>query len=285
MQAQQWSLMDVLKWTTERFAKAQFSSPRLDAEILVATALQTTRVGLYTHFDKPLGEDEKVRVRELVKRRLAGEPVAYLVGEKEFWSLPFAVDSRVLIPRPDTETLVQTALELARASGAGRIVDVGTGSGAVAVVLTKELPEAQVIATDVSEGALEIAAGNAQRHDVAERVQFVLGDLLAPVEAPVELVVSNLPYIPSGDMAALSAEVKREPAGALDGGEEGLALIERLVNEAWAKLVSGGALVMEHGFDQGERVRALLTQAGYETPTTVRDLAGHPRVTHGRKPS
>jgi release factor glutamine methyltransferase len=278
-----WTTLDVLAWTQKRFAERGLGSPRLDAEVLLAHALRTTRVALYTGFDKPLEEAELASYRELIKRRLAGEPVAYLVGEQEFWSLPLHVDARVLVPRRDTETLVETALRLAPA--ARRSADIGTGSGAIVLALLKERPEATAVAVDASEGALELARKNAARHGMTERVRFALGDLTGPLDGVFDLVVSNPPYVPRRDLPGLPPEVRREPASALDGGVDGLDVLRRLPPAAREHLAPAGVLAVEHGFDQGEAVRALFAAAGYLEVATTRDLGGHERVTSGKLPA
>jgi release factor glutamine methyltransferase len=279
--AETWTPLKVLAWTAAKFGERKIASARLDAEVLLAHALGTTRVGLYTAFDKPLQDAELGAYRELVRRRLAGEPVAYLVGQQEFWSLPLKVDARVLIPRRDTETLVETALR--RAPAALRIADVATGSGAVALALAKERPDAAVVATDASEDALAVARANAAA--LALPVRFVAGDLLAPLAGETfDLIVANPPYVPSGAIAGLAAEVRREPRAALDGGPDGLALIRPLVAAAPAALAPGGVLAIEHGFDQGEAVRSLFAAAGLADVDTARDLGGNERVTSGRNP-
>ena len=271
--------MSVLSWTSGRFAERGIASARLDAEVLLAHVLKTSRVGLYTGFDKPLEEDELAAYRELIKRRLAGEPVAYLVGEQEFWSLPLSVDARVLIPRRDTETLV----EVGRRAGGHRVADVATGSGAVALALAKELPEARFVATDLSDDALAVARANVTRLGLADRVELRAGDLVDPLDGEFDLVVANPPYVPTGDLSGLSVEVRREPRQALDGGRDGLDVIRRLVPAARARLVEGGTLAVEHGFDQGPAVRALFESADYRDVTTTKDLAGQERVTSGRR--
>lgn len=276
-----WTTLKVLDWTAGRFARAGMGSPRLDAQVLLAHALKTDRVGLYTHFDKPLRGEELAACRALIKRRLGGEPVAYLTGEKEVWSLSLAVDERVLVPRPDTETLIEAVLDrLKPRDGAMTIVDVGTGSGAIAIVLARELPAARIIATDISDDALAVARGNIERHGVGDRVTAVAGDLLAPVSQPVDAIVANLPYIPTAEVGKLAAEVKREPRLALDGGEDGLDLIRRLLADAPTKLASDGLLALEHGADQAENLAALIAATpGLHLIETRNDLAGHPRVT------
>jgi release factor glutamine methyltransferase len=288
-----WTILEVLKWTTARFAERGLPTPRLDAELLAAHAFALQRVSLYTEFDRPLSAPELARFRELVKRRQTGEPVAYLTGRKQFWSLDLEVDGRVLVPRPDTETAVEAALQICRAeaertSGTDRerlrIVDVGTGSGAIALVLKKELPRAEVLAIDCSPDALAVARANALR--LGLEVTFIEGDLLAPLagSAPFDLVVANLPYVPSGDIPGLAPEVRSEPLLALDGGEDGLALVRRLVAAAAAVLRPGGAVVLEVGIGQAGAVIELARAAGLVEPQTRADLAGTSRVVIARRP-
>lgn len=281
-----WTPLRVLEWTTRRFEAAGVDSPRLAAQVLLAHALGCDRIGLYTQFDKPLGQGELGRYRELVRRRLAGEPVAYLVGTQEFWSIELAVDDRVLIPRRDSETVIELVLgELGDRAAPIRIADVATGSGALALVLLRELPAATAVATDLHPGPLAVAAANAERLGVRERIELREGDLLAPLAGDrFDVIVANLPYVPSGDIAGLSAEVRREPSAALDGGADGLDLVRRLAAGVAAHLAPRGLVALEHGFDQGEAVRARLAEAPgpFEAPWTRADLAGQPRVTAAR---
>jgi release factor glutamine methyltransferase len=278
-----WTPLKVLQWTATRFGDRGIDSARLDAEVLLAHVLATTRVGLYTAFDKPLGKEELASYRELVKRRLAGEPVAYLVGRQEFWSMSLEVDPRVLVPRRDTETLVEVGLRFARhPPGVRRLADVATGSGAVALALAKEIPDATVVATDVSEDALAVASANVTRLEMGARVELRRGDLCAPIAGESwDLIVSNPPYVTDAEMRELSAEVKKEPRGALAGGADGLDLIGRLVPAATKLLRDGGMLAIEHGWKQGEAVRAIFTAAGLRDVETIQDLAGRDRVTRG----
>lgn len=280
-----WTTLKVLTWTTGRFTERGLGSPRLDAEVLLAHVLGTTRVGLYTAFDQPLSEGELTRMRELIKRRTGGEPVAYLVGEQEFWSLALHVEPAVLIPRRDTETLVEVALREARHRTIHRLADVCTGSGAVALALATEVPTAEIWASDVSPDALAVARKNVERHKLEARVQLVQGDLCAPLAAgaPFDLIVSNPPYVRDAEIATLSTEVQREPRLALAGGADGLDLVRRLAPAARELLAPGGFLALEHGFDQASDVRELLAAAGFGEITTTRDLAGHERITAGRK--
>jgi release factor glutamine methyltransferase len=282
-----WTPLRVLDWTTRRFEAAGVDSPRLAAQVLLAHALGCDRIGLYVQFDKPLGPDELARYRDLVRRRLAGEPVAYLVGTQEFWSLALAVDERVLIPRRDSETVVDLVLaEITDRSAPLAIADIGTGSGALALALLRELASARAVATDLQAEALALAAQNAVQLGLAERVDFCQGDLLAalPPGRAFDVLVANLPYVRSGEIERLSPEVRREPRSALDGGADGLDLIRRLVGGLAAHLGPGGLVALEHGFDQGPAVRALLEGAPgpFEPAWTRADLAGHPRVTAAR---
>jgi release factor glutamine methyltransferase len=282
-----WTTLEVLNWTSQRFGEAGVESARLEAQVLIAHALGCTRVQLYTGFDQPLGDDELARIRGLIKRRLGGEPMAYLIGDQEFWSLPFHVEPAVLIPRHDTETVIHVVLDAVADRGAPRrVLDVCTGSGILAVTLARELAAATVIATELSPEAAAVARRNASRHAVDDRVEVRVGDLLAPVasEQPFDIVVSNPPYLASGDMAALSTEVQREPRLALDGGADGLDLIRRLLADLPPRVVAGGLVAIEHGFDQGDAVRAVVDATGAFAPAATRpDLAGRPRVTWARR--
>jgi len=276
-----WTVLEVIRWTVARFTERDLATPRLDAELLVAHALGLPRLQLYVQFDRPLLADELAAIRALIKRRQAGESVAYLVGKKEFWGLEFAVDARVLVPRPDTETLIEEARERLAGVEVPRLADVGTGSGAIALTLAKLFPAAAVFAVDISPAALEVARGNAERLGLG--VTFVEGDLGAPLaeQAPFSLLVANLPYIPSGDLAALPAEVRVEPTLALDGGPDGLALVRRLVAEAPALLGPGGVLALEIGAGQAPATAELLRAAGFTDVQTRRDLGGIERVVSG----
>ncbi len=286
MAAQTWTTLAVLDWTAQRFTEAGISGARLEAQLLLAHVLGCSRVQLYTGFDKPLAEAELAAYRALIKRRLGGEPVAYLLGEHEFWGLPIYVDASVLVPRPDTETVIEVArtLVIDRAA-ACRVLDLCTGSGAIALGLAKELPAAQVIATDVSAEAVAIARKNVERNQLADRISVRQGDLFAPVAGETfDLIASNPPYVATAVIATLSPEVRREPILALDGGADGLVFYDRICREAAAYLAPGGALVLEHGYDQAETVHARLAAAGFTEITLVHDLGKQPRVTWGRRP-
>ena len=225
-----WTTLAVLDWTTKRFQDAQVSAARLEAQVLLAHALSCKRIELYTNFDRPMSEAELASYRGLIRRRLAGEPLAYLVGEHEFWSLPFWITPHVLVPRPDTETLIEVVLARGGAvttkPGQGRVLDLCTGSGAIAVSLLHELPELTGVATDLSPEAVAVAVRNAERNGVSARLEVRQGDLWAPVAGEqFDLVVSNPPYVASEVIPTLSAEVRAEPRMALDGGPDGLASV------------------------------------------------------------
>jgi len=280
-----WTTLAVLDWTTQRFAEAGISSARLEAQLLLAHVLQCTRMQLYTGFDKPLAEAELAGYRALIKRRLAGEPVAYLLGEHEFWGLPLTVDPSVLVPRPDTETVVEVARDtFPDRSIPCTVLDLCTGSGAIALALAKELTAARVIATELSPEAAAIARKNAERNGLADRVDVRTGDLFAPVAGEkFDLIVGNPPYIATSVIATLSSEVQREPRLALDGGADGLAFYDRICAQAAEHMLPGAAIVLEHGFDQADAVGARLAAAGFEQITLTRDLGKNPRVTSARR--
>jgi release factor glutamine methyltransferase len=281
--AESWTTLRVLDWTTSRFQRAGIEPARLEAQVLLAHTLACDRVRLYTNFDRPLHPDELAAYRQLIQRRLAGEPMAYLTGEQEFWSLSFRVTPDVLIPRRDTEIAIEVVLDAVPDRAAPlRIADVATGSGALAVTLARELGQAAVVATDVSEAAARVARDNAERLGVADRIEVRLGDLLAPLRGEVfDVLVSNPPYVRTPDIAGLAPEVRCEPRLALDGGADGLACLRRIVAGAAAHLAPGGLLALEHGFDQDAAVRQLIDVTGAFAPAqTRRDLGGHPRVTH-----
>ena len=237
-------------------------SPRLDAELLLAHVLVVNRAALFTWPDRRLTPKELTRYRDLVARRANREPLAYIIGHREFFGLDLAVGPACLIPRPETELLVEHALRLARRlAQAPQIADVGAGSGAIAVALAVHLPEATVVALDGSAEALAVAAGNARRHGVAGRVHCLQGDLLAPLHGPVNLIVANLPYVTTEEWAGLPPEIREhEPRAALDGGPDGLALIRRLLPAAAPSLRPEGAILLEIGASQGQAVTTLARQ-------------------------
>lgn len=280
-----WTTLSVLDWTTQRFTEAGIASARLEAQLLLSHVLQCSRTQLYMNFDKPLAEAELAGYRGLIKRRLGGEPVAYLIGEHEFWGLPLFVDPHVLVPRPDTETVVEVAVKTrADKTAPCRVLDLCTGSGAIALALAKELPAAHVIATDVSSEAVSIATKNVERNGMTDRIEVRHGDLFVPVAGEAfDIIASNPPYIATAVIATLSAEVKREPILALDGGADGMAFYDRICREAMTYLAPGGALVVEHGYDQADAVRERFVRAGFTDVALVHDLAKNPRVTWARR--
>jgi release factor glutamine methyltransferase len=263
---------------------------RLDAETLLLHVLSKyapdrNRAWLITHGNSRTIPGVGSNFRALVQRRLAGEPIQYITGEQEFYGLPFRVTEDVLIPRPETEHLVERALELAAGFERPRIVDVGTGSGAITIAMACRLPEARITAVDISAAALEVARENAERNCVAGRIDFRKSDLLAAVEdEQFEMVASNPPYVASSDRDSLSVEVRdHEPALALFAGEDGLNVYRRLIPAAFAVLTAGGFLLMEIGYGQSEAVAALLEQAGFERIEFVLDLQGIARVACGQR--
>lgn len=362
-QEEVWTIGRVLRWTQQRFAERGISSPRLDAELLLAHSLSDTlggsRVALYTHFEQPLEKETLGRYRELIKRRLQGSPVAYLTGEKEFFGLPLKVSEAVLIPRPDTEILVEQALKLLplreggtapsepesqpvpmsepaspgvelrvdydepeelpepaeatdeisdetanESAGSAKttapktpadvsteaprivatVVEVGVGSGAVSLAIAHKRNDVRVIAIDKSQEALAVAQENAQRLKLP--VEFHQGDLLAPLAKAVQctLIVANLPYIPTAEIATLAPEVRSEPRLALDGGPDGLDIVRRLIEQAPAHLQPGGSLLLEIGDGQAEATEKLLRAAQFTEVRSVRDLGDIARVVIGKKP-
>lgn len=267
-------------------AAAGIDSARLDAEVLLGHVLAMTREQLVVAAELRLQADQVQRFESLLQRRLNREPVAYITGKQEFWSLDFHVTRDVLIPRPETERLIEVALTLAAESGSDkplRVLDIGTGSGVIAVSLATELPWAEIVATDVSMAVLEVAQGNAMLNGVADRITFLPGDLFAAIAGDVaafDLIVANPPYIRRAEIATLEPEVSRwEPRGVLDGGVDGLDFYRRIAAETWQFLTPGGALALEIGADMGGEVCAILNQAGrYRDVAVFQDYAGRDRV-------
>lgn len=282
-----WTIRKVLTWTTQHFEKRQVDSPRLTAEVLLAHVLKADRVRLYVDLDRPLSKEELTAFRALIERRMGGEPTQYLTGVKEFYNRTFKVDARVLIPRPETELLVEASLRALPKDAPSRALDVCTGSGCIAISLAAERPQASVLATDVSPDACALARENAAALGVTDRVTVLQGDLFAPVPADARfaLVVSNPPYIASGEIPGLSAEVRREPHLALDGGRDGLALVRRVIAGARRCLAPGGLLAMEIGETQGAAVRELLQAAGFEDARVEKDLERRDRLAFGTQPA
>jgi release factor glutamine methyltransferase len=273
-----------------RFAAAGLDSPELDARMLTGAALRLDLTALVTQGARNLGADDAAQLDALAERRLAGEPVARILGAKEFWGLPFRLSADTLVPRPDTETVVEAALDHVRATGSVndplRIADLGTGSGAILLALLSELPQSFGIGTDVSEGALRTARDNSFALGLGQRAAFVACSYAAALSGPLDLVVSNPPYIPRADIAGLAVEVRQhDPARALDGGADGLDAYRALIPQACALLRPGGAVMVEVGQGQAGDVEGLMTEAGFAADLTAirTDLAGIPRVVLGRK--
>lgn len=278
---QPWTIRSLLTWVTRDFGALGIASARLDAELLVAHALGLGRVQLYLDLDRPLSPDELSRVRALVVRRRKREPVAYIVGQREFYRRVFEVDPAVLIPRPDTETLIERALARLPAESNARVLDLCTGSGAIAVTLAAERPGLRVTATDISAAALALAQRNAVRHGVEARIDFVQGDLFAALteSARFELILANPPYIPEAEHAQLQPEIRlHEPALALCSGADGLSHLRRLCDEAPAWLAPAAAVLFEVGQGQAPAVVDLLRAARLSEPHAHRDLGGVERV-------
>ncbi len=280
-----WTIGRLLNWTTEFLRDKGAESPRLDAEVLLSHARGCPRIELYTAFEEEAAEPLREAFRELVRRRAAGTPVAYLVEHREFFSLSFQVNPDVLIPRPESELLVVRALDIAKSQAESEpfhIADVGTGSGVLAICLAKHLPQSTVTAIDISPAAIAVAEANAVQHSVSERVEFICGDLFeeCPTAARYDVIVSNPPYVASEEMAALDTGVRdQEPALALDGGEQGVEVIRRLIPEAAQRLNPSGWLLIEVGPANAEQVEQLIAgETRLKLGETLPDLAGHPRV-------
>lgn len=290
---QSWTVLELLNWTTEHFRKAGIENPRLNGEVLLGHALGLERIMLYARFDQQPSEAQKDRFRELVRRRAAREPLQYLVGHCEFYGRQFEVTPAVMVPRQETEPVVDKCLEKI---GEGELwaADVCAGSGVIAVTLALERPSLRVVATDSSAEAVEVAARNARKHGVGDRVFLALGELTEPVPGrlPVErkgvvLVASNPPYVPTAIIEELEPEVRDyEPRAALDGGPDGLDIVRRLVPEAARVLAPGGWLVMEIGEGQADAVRELVRGMGtfaVESIETATDSGGCERVFCARR--
>jgi release factor glutamine methyltransferase len=278
---ERWTVLKLLQWTADYFRDKGIESPRLDAELLLSATLEMDRVALYVNFERPLIDDELARYREKVRRRADREPIQYILGETEFWSLPLSVNPFVLIPRADTEVLVEEALK--RIDGCSNVLDVGTGSGAIAVALAHDQPELRVTALDCSAEALEVARGNARRNGVLEHVDCLAGDLNSLPPGPFDMIVSNPPYIPSRNWEQLMPEVRdHEPRLALDGGDDGLEAYRRIAVQALKILSPGGWLLVEVGIGQAAVVSALFKAAGLTDVAQRDDYARIPRVVMGQ---
>jgi release factor glutamine methyltransferase len=282
-----WTIAKVLAWATKDFKERAFESPRLEAEVLLANVLGVDRIRLIVEAERPLETTELSRFRDAIKRRRTGEPVAYVIGEREFYGLAFRVDARVLIPRPDTEILVETALTATRSRNlGGRALDLCTGSGCVAIAFAKHRPTWQVTGTDLSVEALEVARQNALRLGTVWGVRFAQGDLFDAVakNETFDLITANPPYIPAGDIAGLQKDIRDfEPRLALDGGADGLTLLPKIAQGAFERLTPGGMLAVEIGAGQAGDVAKLFEKTGLVDVQRHKDYGGHERVVSARK--
>ena len=277
-----WTLLRLLRWMTDYFAEKGVDNPRLDAELLLAHVLKLDRVGLYLNYDRPLVATELDTIRPLVKRRGQREPLQYLLGLTEFWSLEFKVTPDVLIPRADTEILVEEAL--ARAGSEGQLLDVGTGSGAIVISLATERPGWQMTGLDISSTALEIARENVEKNRVENQVQLVHGDLAELPAQQYDLIVSNPPYIAQREWDELMPEVRCfEPQLALLAKNDGLECYQQLATQATSRLKTGGWLLVEIGYQQAEAVKKILAAAGLVNVFVRDDYSAQPRVVGGQK--
>ncbi len=284
--SEEWTVRKVLDWTRGHFEKQEIDAPRLTAELLLAHLLKVSRVKLYVDLDRPLQKDELAQYKALIQRRLAHEPTQYLMGTREFYGRPFAVDPRVLIPRNETELLVEAVLRALPKETKARVLDVCTGSGCIALSIAAERPQASVWATDLMENALEVARSNAEALGAGARVTFMQGDLFAavPLGPTFDVIVSNPPYVKTSELATLQKEVRQEPRVALDGGADGLDLIRRIAADALPRLKPGGLLALEIGEDQGPATAELLTRVGCHEVRVELDLERRDRMVFGRAP-
>lgn len=287
-----WTIGRILKWTENFFKEKGIESPRLDAEVLLGHVLEKERIYLYVHFDEPLQPQELADYREAIKRRIRRVPVAYIIGKREFMGLTFHVTEDTLVPRPDTEILVQVAIERLKKMDGKRFADIGTGTGAICLSVLHYLPQATADTVDISEAARSVAEENAKALDVADRVTFYTGDLLAPlseaakgaadeeVQTPYDAILSNPPYIPDKDIEGLAPEVRcKEPRTALAGGADGLDFYRRLVADSPALLKDDGFLAVEVGIHQAQAVAKMAAQSGSFVRTEIiKDYGGIERV-------
>ena len=284
MPDESWTILKLLQWTTDYFEKNEVSEPRASAEVLLAHVLAKDRLYLYLNYDRPMDSTELSAFRACIKRRLAGEPSQYITGIQEFWSLPIRVNPTVLIPRPETEVLVQAALEFIGPAQANiTIMDLGTGSGAIAIALARELPTARIVATDVSMATLQLARENARLNQVDGQINFVQADMLAAISVGSQkfnLVVTNPPYVSHDDFSALPREIRDyEPRHALDGGVDGLTAIKHIIREAPTVLCQAGGLLLEMGAGQDESVSTLVRDSqDYQNHQIIKDYSGIERV-------
>jgi len=287
------TVLEILDWSTHYLKDHHIENSRLNAELLLARSLNLSKEGLYAHLNGPFKEGEQKNFERLIKRRVSGEPLQYILGHQEFWSIDFKVDPRVLIPRPETELLVEQSLSILSGIPLGRppfVMELGTGSGAIAISLAKEIKGIFILATDISREALLLAKENAKFAGVLRQIEFVNGDLFGPVR-PLEdkghfdLILSNPPYITRSEIQRLAREVKdHEPIVALDGGEDGMEFYRRIVSQAPCYLRKGGWLLLEVGEGQGEKVTHVIEKEGhFNRPERMKDLSGIERLVKARR--
>ncbi len=281
-----WTIDEILRWTAQYFADKGISTPRLDAEILLAHALSEERLFLYLNMDRPLSPAERTRYRGLVRRRATREPVSLITGKKEFWSTTFRTVPGVLIPRPETEILVEAVLQAIKEVQSPQVLEIGTGSGAVSVAMARENPKCRIVATDVDPTAIAVARLNAKDAGVSSCIEFVALNLLDGFRPGYrfDVICSNPPYVPTEALSTLAPEIRCfEPVTALDGGADGLDTIRRLAAQAPQFLKPDGSLILEIGDGQERAVLDLFTEtAGLRQVRTYRDLSGMPRVIKGQ---
>ena len=283
---QVWTIKKLLDWMTSHFTKKRINSPRLTAELLLSFVLKTERIELYMHFDQPIKKPQLDRLHSLIKRCLQNEPVQYLVGRCEFYSLSFKVSPACLIPRPETELLVERAVEFLRSrTGAQYVCDLCTGCGCIAVAIAKNFADAKIIATDICDKALSIAAENIKKYELDRRIELLQGDLFEPIISQLDvkefdLIVCNPPYVSGAEYAKLDTRVKDyEPKLALDGGTDGLDVYRRIAVDAGSHLKKDGALLLEIGFMQGQEVKKLLEDTGiFEQVKVEKDFNNNDRI-------
>ncbi|MGZ0169232.1 MAG: peptide chain release factor N(5)-glutamine methyltransferase [Planctomycetales bacterium] len=282
-----WTVKKVLDWTIGHLKQHGSESPRLDAEILLAHARGCQRIQLYTQYDTPLEPDERATMRDLVRRRATLEPVAYLVGFREFFGLDFEVEPGVLIPRPDTESLVVTALEVLNELSSPSVLDICTGTGCVPIAIASNCEAAVLTAIELDDHVHQIAQRNIQKHELTNRISLLQGDLFSPLssDASFDVITANPPYVTDEEMNTLQPDVRlHEPQLALRGGSDGLDIVRRLIAESPLRLTDGGTLLLEIGDQQSEAVTQLFADANkYEPAQIVKDLGGHSRVVWARK--